>query len=76
MTHYVNITETRVLLVEVEANDEQEAFEKVERAYAENEISVYNVKCQLDVDIFPIETSRVKDGFIKGYYKKDEFVKL
>lgn len=76
MTHYVNITETRVLLVEVEANDEQEAFEKVERAYAENEISVYNAKCQLDVDIFPIETGRVEDGFKKGYYKKDEFVRL
>lgn len=72
MKYYIHVEETRTAVVEVEAGSEEEALEKVESAYNEDEVSLNSADYITDTDFedeTEIHADMVKRGYPVNYIK-------
>ena len=67
MKFYIAVEEMRSTVVEVEAENVDEAISKVEEAYSEDEICLNSVDYIDDGTCFYDETDRWKEGIELGY---------
>lgn len=70
MKFYITVAETRSTIVEVEAENSEEAIQKAEEAYDDDEICLNDMSYIDDGTCFYDETDAVKEyveqGFLKG----------